>query len=73
MLEAREVLGRRLADLLLQRNDHVADQFSQPLRRPTERFNGGALVAQRDTNLLEGVVGLQSIDRMLACGRDFSP
>ncbi len=73
VLEAREVLCGRLADLLLKRNDHVADQFGEPFRRPTEGLDGRALVAQGDADLLEGVVGLQGIDRLLACGRDFTP
>ena len=47
-------------------------KFIIPLGRPAQGFDGRALVAQCDTDLLEGVVGLQGIDRLLACGSDFS-
>ncbi|MNN83902.1 hypothetical protein D3C81_2010010 [compost metagenome] len=57
MLETREVLGRRLADLLLKRDHHVAHQFGEPFSGTSERFDGRALVAQRDADLLERVVG----------------
>jgi hypothetical protein len=72
VLEAREVLGGRLADLLLQRDDHVAHQLGQPLCGTTQCFDGRALVAQRNADLLEGVVGLQRIDGLLAGGSDFA-
>src|SRR5690606_2748123 len=56
VLEARKMLRRRLADLLFQRDDHVTDQLGESLSGAPERFDGRALVTQRDTDLLEGVV-----------------
>ena len=72
MLEAREVLRRRLADLLLQRDHHVTDQLGEPFSGTSERFDGRALIAQRDADLLEGVVGLERVDRLLPSSCDLT-
>ena len=55
MLKAWEMLRGGLADLLLQRNNHVANQLGQPFCGTAQCFYGRTLVAKGNTDLLEGV------------------
>ena len=72
MLEAREVLGGGLADLLLQGDHQVPDHVGESLRRAAQGFQRGALVAQGDPDRLEGIVGLDGVDGLLAGGGDLA-
>ena len=53
-------------------HDHVADQIGQPLGGARQHLHGRLVVAQRDADGLEAVVGLQRIDGLLAVDRDLA-
>ena len=66
LLELWEMLHRSLADVLLQRDHGVADQVGQALRGPCQDLHRRLVLAQGDTDGLEGVVGLEGVDGLLA-------
>ena len=72
VLELRKMLGRGLADLVLQRDDRVADQVGQALGSARQHLHRRASVAQRHADRLEGVVGPQRFDGLLAVDGDLA-
>ena len=59
----------RLADVIFQRDDRLAGNRRQPLRRTGQHRIRGPLVAQDHAHRLEGLVGSQRIQRLLPVHR----
>ena len=65
------MLGRDLADLVLQGDDGVADQVGQALAARAST-SGGSHRLERHADRLEGVVGAQRFDGLLAVDGDLA-
>ena len=63
--------GGRLADILLKRYHRVANQVGEALCRSRQHLVRWPLRTERDADWLEGVVGAERVDRLLAVDSDF--
>ena len=73
------IVGSAIALMVKMNNDNtklllaVTQSQDELSKKTAELKTKDDLVAQSDAGLLEGVVGLQRIDCLLSCGRDFTP
>src|SRR5262249_14139693 len=72
VLQSRQELLRRLADVLLKWHHCLTGKFGEPSRRPSEDLIRRLVIPQADANRLKRVVGLESVDRLLAGHGDFA-
>ncbi|MNM81399.1 hypothetical protein D3C81_934020 [compost metagenome] len=73
VLQLRKELGGDFADVVFQRHDGVASQFSQPGCSACQYFVGRTVAAaKRNANDLERIVGFDGIDGLLAIDGDLT-